>query len=1348
MASSPSGLEDALVAKRPTISRTLFEDDGSPTPSPVRSSDFDVFSRNASSQEHAKSTSNSPETRDQRQPAELVSEEDSDDEPRRPMGKSARRMLGGDQISRPSPEQRRAMSPEHKQLTNDPQSDDELYTVTPQLDSRFRSQPPFVPASAARSTLFVSPAKTTQNDSDDDLPTRPTAMKSKLAALVAEKRAERLKMEAEARSKHASSDLPDEIVEGAEESANPEIERILSDAAKPTRKASKRALLEMERETQRIARQQALAHQMKTKKKFTTSDLFAKFNFRQSNEAQGHQGGDSSASSAPNSDALDAPSREPPSTPPSSPPTPLDRQRALVEQGALSKLKPVREDSLNSLADLDDDEELPDISAVMRSARIGKPVGLDAAIVQTLRSETEPKRGLKLARLGKKVMAPASDDSSDDDLEIVQTMPKHLSVFDRAKSTMKKQNTDSRAMHRLKHLAHLGGDDGNTGRRKHGKVRPGINPAALEAQLRLRAKEQARAQQQERIAELKAKGIEVQTSEEREREQEAFENLLEKARLDAVELRKAEKAADKQENGNISADESEDEDYVDGSGSEDEAPDAKRDDNDMVDDAVEEDEDENEEEDEDEDEEHNDEDEHIVEETADATLDGAKHLVEDIADRDAEDDQMGLSQTPVIGKKPRKLRVVLDDEDMSDDELSRAPPTIAQTPTQTQESDPFAAFNFDSGHQASSLMSPTQMFNATMQTPTQGTQQDSMDVLNYLVPTSSFTRPPATSAPPQFTQSNNSQHDRVPSSQLPESQQVNFAWETQAPETPVQKSRKAGSVVRNETPGWVPSQDLGLPTNWQAAPALAREDTLKSLLDQETQSTVQLRVSESPAPAPKRARLVRGKRQAVQDSEDEDAQDGISKMTTKKDAFKEMARKRKETLSAEELAEAEREAKQMMDEQAEESEDEYAGLGGDDFVAPETEEDREMIDSSLIDVDERQLAAHFAERQRLADEAEHQRLYKDLMTGALRRKQANMFDLDEDEDDLAARRRQMKQREEARKRKLLLQDESIASLADGKHSAGKDAFLKAIADDDERDDDVLDLSDVEDDSQAPASLSDSQASQQPDASQAPLQEGSGNKRRMEDAPSERPPAKQRRTQASAFRAPASLMEIQDSVSFLLEEPNVPLAGPTAIDLSSDSEHEMGDQDHASASGDDVADKGNEQIDDIEEELARQNDGGFVPDRIAMPPPRLPASQRRTTAKPSVVNRLNLKRASSNSETSAAGSRTAWGSGSQGGGFKAPSLLRRATTNGAAQATNDRGVSTSNGLSRQDSGGSATGVKMGGSKKSSLAYQARDAERKAIVEQSARRRAENTAKIAQLRRNASSGFGKGLGGKFE
>lgn len=1284
-------------------------------------------------------------------------DEESDDEVRKPMGRAARRMLGADESPVRGLEQRPSMSPGKVQQSASGDSEDELYTVTPKLDRRFQSQPPFVPASAARSTLFVSPARTAQNDSDDELPTRPTGMKLKLAALVAEKRAERLEREAEAEAERrlTSSDLPDELVEGPEEPANAEIDRILSDAAKPTRKASKKALLEMDRETQRLARQQALAHQMKTKKTFSKNDLFASFNFRQNVGAAAQQARDSSGSSAPNSDAIEGPGREPPSTPPSSPPTPLDRQRALVELGALSKMKPVREDSLQSLAEIEDDEELPDLSSIMNSSRRAKAAELESALAQVASSPGVPKRGLRLARLGKKAMAPSQEDSSDDDLEIVQSMPKHLRVFDKAKGNMKKHNTDSRAIHRLKHLAHLGGDDGQTGRRKHGKSRPSINPNALEAQLRMRAKEQARALQLERIAELRAKGIEVQTAEEREREQEAFESLLEKARLDAVEIRKAEKAAAKAENGgvDVSADESEDEDYVDVSGSEDGLANDENESNDMVDDAAE---------DEEEGEENEmDEEELEGEELGErdeipppnGSQDAAEtEAVEPTPTRPAEAvDQLGPSQTPVVGRRSRKSRLIVDeedDEDASDAQGSHHLPVTAHTPAQSQIDDPFAAFNFGGAGPGSSLMSPTQMFNATMQTPSQDIQQDSMDVLNRLVPTSSLVRPsPTFAVQPQSTQNWDSQHNNIPSSQLPESQQVQLAWETQAPETPVQGTHRVTSASATATPGWEPSQDPGLPNAWQAMPDLTREDSLQTLPDRDTQSTEPLRISESPAMVPKRTRLARGRRPAVVESDDDDAERIQPGKDEKKDAFREMARKRKEALSAEEMADAEREAKQMMDEQAEESEDEYTGLGGDDFVAPETEEDREMIDSSLIDVDERQIAAHYAEEQRIADEADHQRLYKDLMTGALRRKQANMFDLDEDEDDLAARRRQMKQREEARKRKLLLQDESIASLAEGRHSKGKDAFLKAIADDDERDDDVLDLSDIEDDSQVPDSQSDSQYSQQTLPLAAPLREASGNKRRMEEAPEERPPAKQRRTQPSAFRAPVSMLEVQESVSFLLEEPNMLLDGPSAVDLNTDSEHD-----------DDVAEQEevDEHEDDIDEELreevARQNDGGFAPDRVTMPPPRFPASQRRTTTTTvSVVDRLSLKRASSASEHTAAGSRTAWGSGSQGSGFRAPSLLRRATTNGgASRGANERGVSTSNGVSRQDSGSNntASGVKMGGTKKSSLAYQARDAERKAIVEQSARRRADNTAKIAQLRRNASSGFGKGLGGTFE
>lgn len=1241
------------------------------------------------------------------------SDDDSDIEIRRPMGRAARRMLGG------SPKASTQQSP---MLSGE----EDLYSATPRKTQRKSPSPP---PSHAHSSLFMSPDKPGQEQdcSDEELPANPIGSKEKLAALVAEKRAERLAKEAKeaqqrSRSAHASSDLPDDILEDSREAADPEVERIMSDAAKPTRKASKKAMLDIERETQRMVRQQALAHQMKTKKKFTTNDLFAKFNYRPAGQAIPQpqpQEGDSTGSSAPNSDVVEAAAREPLSTPPSSPPTPLDRQRALVEQGALSKLKPAREDSLTNIVDDEDDEELMSVSDMTRSSRALEVAQTPAQAV------LEKKKGLRLAKFGKKAVQLPQDDSSDDELEIIRELPSHLSIFDRAKGIQKRQHTDSSAIHILKHLAHAGTDAAHSARRTKNNSRPSVNPQVLEAQLRLRAKEQARARQMERIAELKAKGIEVQTTEEREREAEEFENLLEKARQDAVDLRKAEKAADNEGKIVASDDESEDEDYYDGSENDedDERDRLQKDGNDMVDDLADESEDEEEDDD---------------EEEADLVED------EDDADELAQAEQVPLqddvpqpsptktakmtdwtTQTPVIGRKPRKSHVVLDDDD-SDMEVSQD--VVHGAPQSDEEgNDPFAAFNFGAAETTAALMSPTQAFNATMQTPTQTSQQDSLDVLAYLAPHSSALRP---SVPVDMvTQTRcESQISFVPGSQLPESQRVDLAWETPAPETPVPDLNRGGSNLTIETPGWEPTQDDGLPAEWQAKPDSLRESTLGPLAEHDTQATVRLRISESPVSVPKRNRLVRGQRPAVDSSDEEDELQAQSAKAPKNDAFREMAKRRKEALTTAEMAEAQREAKQMMDEQAEESEDEYAGLGGDDFVAPENDQDREMIDSSLIDVDERQIAAHFAEKQRVADEAAASKLYKDLMTGGLRRKQANMFDLDDDEDDVALRRRQMRQREEARKRKLLLQDDNIAGLAEGKQSKGKDAFLKAIADDDERDDDVMDLSDGGEDDDTTETQTDSQPSQQP-MQAAPLREVSGNKRRLEEDPADRPPAKARRTKASAFKAPASLLELQDSLSFLLEEPHAALGGPAVFeDFESENDEQEPEEDE------------NEDDDDeVEAERQRQNDGGFAPEQGSMPPPRLPASARRSTPGQGVVDRLSLKRAASTSD--GAHGRTAWAA-PVGGGFKVPSLLRRATTSNTG--ANDRGVTISNGLSRENSGG----MKIGGTKKSSLAYQARAEERKAIVEAGAKRRAANTAHIAALRRNASSGFSKAMAGQFE
>lgn len=1359
-------LGDDYLSPRSKVAKMLADIDDAPTPSPpnkhstvnTKSTKAGPFDEDSGAEDELHGQSPSPIRANQRDIAHINAgtgdeQEEEDDIVRKPQGRAARRMI---ELA-------------EQEAVSQNESDNDLYSATPQRSSVRRRRDAFqreASASPSRShrqegnSLFVSPSKTARDDSegDDDLPAP-----NRLAELVAQKRAERLAREkektktkksrkdtSEKSSEHPSSDLPDEVFEGSQEAPeNPDVERILSDAVRPARKASKKAMLEMERETQRLARQQALAHQMKVKKKFSTSDLFARFNFRQPQ----HQTttNEKGSSSMPSSDGIEASPgtghpKEPLSTPPSSPPTPFDKQKMLVERGALAKLVPVREDTLTSIACDDEREELPELDDMIKSSQRQN----ESTTVTEPSAEQE--QGSKVARWGKK-SAPQTyrDEESDDDLEVLQPLPKHLQVFDRVKP-VKKQEAHSTAIHTLRHLSHLGQTDAKPN--KLTTTKPSVHPQVLEARLRKKAREQAFQAQQERLAELKAKGIVIQSAEEKEREAEEFENLLEKARLDAQDLRKAEKAARKEANGEGNAeasdDETEDEDYYDQSENEDVEENAEADgSHGLVDDLADED----------------DEDE----EDADFAVEN-----EEVREHDEDDDlpkgdmETGItgtsgpeaqeSQIPKLTRKPRKSHVIQDDDEedeeelQADDQATAAPATAAST----EEEDPFAAFGFGAAKSDANLMSATQAFNATMQAPSQDTQDDSFDILRHVPPPSSFAAPPTLPTDESQTPADESQTQFVTGDHVSENQDIQLGWETQAPQTPGPKlARKASNLT--ETPGWEPTQDPGLPSPWTA---MRREQSQKDPAgpsnlteDFETQSTVQMRVSESPAPevASRRGRLQQRKRLAADESEDEEE----AVVSSKKDAFKEMKRRRMDDLNANDRSEAQAEMKRMMDDQAEESEDEYAGLGGDDseMIAPETAEDQAMIDSSHIDVDERAIAAHHAARERAAEEEATKKLYKDITTGALRRRQRDAWDLDDDEDDYLVRRRQMRLREETRKRKLLLQDENVKDWAEqGKHSKGKDAFLKAIADDDEHEEEEEAF--ALDDQEEQESADQSTQQTQPEVDGVPLQEISGNKRPAEDvgdASQERPPAKQRRVKETdaAFSRPTSMNQVRESLSFLLDEPSQGPVGPSAMDEDSDLEIEDEPTEPQILSHENDEEE-------VEAEKARQNDGGYAPNPKAMqdkatmppPPPRLPGPQRRTAANSAVVDRLSLKRgSSSNSNSASADGRSAWATGSSSNSLKTPSLLRRATTNLSNSDANDRGITTGGGNDRGVTIGG--GARSGGNKKSSLAYQARAEERRTIVEASARRRAENTAKIAELRRaNSSSmariGFGGGSG----
>jgi len=1352
-------LGDDYLSPRSKVAKMLADIDNAPTPSPTPKTlivdDRPAVSRPFmdDSEDEAEPAPGDERHGNSRPPTHSSGEEDDEEEEgivRRPQGRAARRMLD-------------LGAPDVAAQNN---SDDDLYSATPLKPASERRRreaferaasgsPSGSPSASSHrkgTGLFVSPAKSALNNSDgeDDLPGP-----NRLADLVAQKRAERLARESEKQkvkksrksngnheSEHASSDLPEEAFERSQEvPADPNVERILSDAARPTRKASKKAMLEMERETQRLARQQALAHQIKVKKKFSTTDLFARFNFRQPHQQPNQS--EKNSSSMPSSDGIEpspgaARPKEPFSTPPSSPPTPLDKQRLLVERGALTKMtsmpedtlakmKLVREDTLTSFGADGEEEELPGMEGIIMSSMRQKEDRKSAAQIPTQEQDS------KIARWSKK-SAPQTyrDEGSDEDLEVLEPLPKHLQVFDRIKPS-KKQEAHSNAIHTLRHLSHLGQTDAKPNRPTN--VKPSIHPQVLEAQLRKKAREQAFAAQQERIAELKAKGITVQTTEEKEKEAEEFENLLEKARLDAQDLRKAEKAARREAKGGgamaVSDDETEDEDYYDRSDAEDEEEGEDAGKNDLIDDNA------------DESETNEDAEESAEEEDLDIAEGKAEVEVAENPSAEAQES----SEVHSNARRSRKSHVIEDDDDVEEDDdglnvdeqvSSAAIPGSANVAD--EDEDPFAAFGFGAAKADDSAMSATQAFNATMQAPSQDTQEDSYNILQHVQPPSSLIAPPTFPTVASQDQEDDSQTQLAAGTQLGESQDIELNWETQPPETPGRGLLRKESDL-SETPGWEPTQDPGLPSPWTAGRRgqMERVSTMASAAedDHETQSTVQLRISESPAPSvvTKRGRLQQRKQVAPDESEDE----AEPEVSTQKDAFKEMKRKRLEDLNANDRTEAKAEMKRMMDDQAEESEDEYAGLGGDDteMIAPETAEDQAMIDSSYINVDERAIAAHHAARQRVAEEEATKKLYKDITTGGLRRRQREAWDLDEDEDDYIARRRQMRLREETRKRKLLLQDENVKDWAEkGKHTKGKDAFLKAIADDDERDaEDAIDLDDEE-------GADESTQQSQPEVDGVPLQEIGVNKRPAEEdatATQERPPAKQRRTKEvdAAFSRPTSIGQVRESLSFLLDEPAQELVGPSVLDEDSDLEIE--DEPTESGAGLDEDDG-----DDVAAEEARKNDGGFAPDPKSLedkammpPPPRLPGPLRRTAAKPAVVDRLSLKRASSSSAS--ADSRSAWSSGGSSVGSKAQSLLRRATSSLSNAGANDRGITTGGGNDRGVTIGG--GARVGGNKKSSLAYQARAEERRTIVEASARRRTENTAKIAELRRANSSSMAK-------
>ncbi|KAI5299663.1 hypothetical protein KEM56_003064 [Ascosphaera pollenicola] len=247
------------------------------------------------------------------------------------------------------------------------------------------------------------------------------------------------------------------------------------------------------------------------------------------------------------------------------------------------------------------------------------------------------------------------------------------------------------------------------------------------------------------------------------------------------------------------------------------------------------------------------------------------------------------------------------------------------------------------------------------------------------------------------------------------------------------------------------------------------------------------------------------------------------------DVMKENAKTKKKTQAH--FDKQRSEAKDIVDEAAEESDDEYAGLGGrsDDSEGEEDEEDRNMInDDDNAAINEAELAALNAEDLRNKDEAAVQKLYHDITTGALRRKRGhggeNDVDLSDSDDERRAAGRKAKRREFAKMRRaLLLADNNIGQIAE---DPKKKAFLQTLEEHIMEDSDAGLNVDKEWDG-----LDDSN-----DSTESTIVSTSSQQDRSTDT-LQRLPLKKKQT----VHKPTSSIEVKDAISSLLGEPDTPSA---------------------------------------------------------------------------------------------------------------------------------------------------------------------------------------------------------------
>lgn len=855
--------------------------------------------------------------------------------------------------------------------------------------------------------LFVSPRNGRSatpigdaSDSDELPKAKDLASNARFLALVEKKKEERKAREAEVNkekaAKLAERRRQKELMEedGIAGDSDEEVERRLTQHA-PTRKASKKALEEIHRETQRLSRNQQLAHNATTKKKFTRSGLFAAFNYSNENVRPSEVAHEPSSSPpVPHSDT------EMKETPPTSPVAPGD---------AIDKSMLARDISLDG-----NDEEMPileDVSRIPSSPppRLDKGKGKaieeapsEAAVLKKPMFTQRPVR-IRAPKLADRQKSAVDD--SDSDLEIVvaktPTLKKKLDlIFDRVPA---KQAKESHSIHALRMLAHLTSPGNqNVGRGRNKK--PSITTTELQVSLQQRARQQAAREREERLEGLRAKGVIVQTAEEREKEMAEMDDLLARARQEGEDIMKREKAAAKKERkaaGEVDplGESSDDEDWEESkaiaeeevSGSDDGEEGSE---NDASGESEEEEEEAMDMDDEDaEGKSANPMFDEEAGESDDEKVESELPIDEEMAEGGHTEEEDGEETVPAPNyRRSRKSNVISDDED-SEDEVNthktpRAPQNVspsvnAESPVAPHSVLRSATKTFIPGLPVTGVagLGLTQIFAGTMDesesqgfaSPTQPAptfkqtdgEKDSMAFLRRL---------PAPELPPFVATLEEDTQDSeiVPQSQvIPQSQPMESM--TQGINLNFSQSQFHGfdSLVEGTQMSLFPdaTQDVGFQ---HMTPIKGRfVDGPPSTLDTLVLESTVVPETMDETPIVKKKGKLRRRAPIVNFSDDEENE--TSKMDVDEEdldlditsnAFDVMRKATKKKVVVDEFNKKMSEAKKMVHEQAEESEDEYAGLGGNSDDESGGEEDayiKEMInDEAGNDANERELAAFFA----------------------------------------------------------------------------------------------------------------------------------------------------------------------------------------------------------------------------------------------------------------------------------------------------------------------------------------------------------------------------------------------------